>query len=116
MEVIAKCRLVHSRLGFALQLMTVRWFGTFVAYPLDVPAVVLAYLAERQPESHSDGGHQFALRGCQVLAALVEYSPSQVKTAGPMSVNRQRRSGSREAYKDDLAVVLTSDEACRPPR
>jgi Domain of unknown function (DUF4158) len=35
----------HMKLGFGLQLVTVRWTGTFLEDPLDVPAVVLDFVA-----------------------------------------------------------------------
>ncbi|HZE16315.1 MAG TPA: DUF4158 domain-containing protein [Mycobacterium sp.] len=36
---------MYSKLGFGLQLVTVRMLGTFLSDPLDVPAVMLDYVA-----------------------------------------------------------------------
>ncbi|MCA1679994.1 MAG: DUF4158 domain-containing protein [Actinobacteria bacterium] len=44
---IAGHRGEHNRLGFALQLTTVRSLGLFLADPLGVPGVVLGYLASQ---------------------------------------------------------------------
>jgi TnpA family transposase len=44
---IGRHRGEHNRLGFALQLTTVRSLGVFLADPLEVPRVVLDYLASQ---------------------------------------------------------------------
>ncbi len=44
---VARRRGLHMRLGFALQLVTVRWLGTFLDDPIDVPGAVLDFVAEQ---------------------------------------------------------------------
>jgi Domain of unknown function (DUF4158) len=45
LELVGRHRGVHMRAGFALQLTTVRWLGTFLEDPLDVPGEVLDFIA-----------------------------------------------------------------------
>ncbi len=45
MDLVNQHRGDHMKVGFALQLVTVRWLGTFLDNPLDVPATVLEFVA-----------------------------------------------------------------------
>lgn len=44
-ELVGRHRGEHNRLGFSLQLATVRYLGTFLADPLKVPTAVVDFLA-----------------------------------------------------------------------
>jgi len=44
---IASHRGAHNRLGYAIQLCTVRLLGTFLPNPTDVPRIVVKHIAEQ---------------------------------------------------------------------
>jgi len=46
-QLIARHQRAHTRLGFAIQLGTVRFLGTFLPHPTHVPANVVTYVAQQ---------------------------------------------------------------------
>ena len=63
----------HNRLGFSVQLVTVRYVGRFLPDPLDVPGVVAGYVAEQIGVAESfvdrgDADYGFAADGELVVA------------------------------------------------
>jgi len=46
-SIIKICRRSHNKLGYALQLTTLRFIGVFLANPTDVPEIVITYLANQ---------------------------------------------------------------------
>src|ERR1700731_4818621 len=59
---IMSCRGHHNRLGFALQLSTVRYLGTFLDDPIAVPSSVLQSLSH-QLDIHTLDGLQSYRKG-----------------------------------------------------
>jgi hypothetical protein len=60
----------HMKACFALQLVTVRWLGTFLEDPLDVPGEVLDFVAGQPARHNQRPGRQrhCTLTTCQVGA------------------------------------------------
>lgn len=53
-EIIKECRGSHNKLGFAVQLGTVRFLGKFLKSPINVPFAVVDYIAKQLNINSSD--------------------------------------------------------------
>jgi len=71
LRLVNRRRVDHLRLGFALQLVTVRALGLFLVDPLDVPTVVLDEVAG-----------QLGAGRCVVREALHRAAPDTVRSSG----------------------------------
>ena len=76
-EAILERRMDHNRLGFAIQLGTVRFLGTFVADPAHVPRAVVEHVA--------------AQLGIDDLSALERYWDSQTRWDHQAEIRRRYR-------------------------
>jgi TnpA family transposase len=59
---IAQRRGKHNRLGFALQIGTLRFLGTFLTDPVNVPVGVIAYMASQLNIAHQQCVVRYAER------------------------------------------------------
>jgi Domain of unknown function (DUF4158) len=130
-DLVAKRRGDHSRLGFALQLVTVRHVGAFLGDPLDVPPVVLDYVAaqigvadpscvKRYTERDKTRlEHQWEIAGVDGFASfasaeagLVQWLDDEAWTTGDGGVAPGRQDA---AARRDHAGGATGPLAARPP-
>src|SRR6266567_2714983 len=81
LELVKVRRAAHNKLGFALQLTTARFLGTFLTEPTDVPPNVVAYVA--------------AQLGIRDVACLAEYG-ARSNTAWEHAAEIRRVYGYRE--------------------
>lgn len=107
----------HMKLGFSLQLVTVRSVGAFLEDPLDVPVVVLDFVAEQlgiadasQVKRYTERtktrfDHQWEIRrtyGLREFAAVWSAAATSTRATGCASTARAIRSKSRR-YVTDVA-------------
>ena len=83
----------HSRLGFGLQLVTVRYLGTFLTDPLDVPAGVVGYLAE-----------QLGIEDASCVKRYTERDKTRLEHA--WEIQRERELRDFAATRDDLTTWI----------
>ena len=105
----------HMKLRFSLQLVTVRWVGAFLEDPLDVPVVVLDFVAERlgiadasQVKRYTERtktrfDYQWEIRrtyGLRGFAAVWSAAATSTRATGCASTARAIRSKSRRYVTD----------------
>jgi len=97
-ELVEARRGEHNRLGFAVQLGTVRFLGTFLPDPTDVPELVVAYVAA-----------QLGVEDPGVLKGYAQRQATQWEHAGEI----QRAYGYRDFSDPDVQADLAGWLAAR---
>ena len=92
-ELISDRRGDHNRLGFAVQLATVRFLGTFLAHPTAVPAVVARNIAR-----------ELAITDPDCLAVYAQREQTHREHAGEI----QRAYGYRDFSEPTAQAELTA--------
>lgn len=87
LEITATLRHDHTRLGYAVQLCTLRFLNTFLTDPTDVPPVVVQTLC-----------HQLGLKDPSVLARYLEREPTRFA--------HQRQIRKRLGYKEFVGAEV----------
>ncbi len=87
LKVISTLRHDHTRLGYAVQLCTLRFLGTFLTDPTDVPSLVVQTLC-----------HQLGLKDPRVLPRYLEREPTRFA--------HQRQIRKRLGYKEFVGAEV----------
>jgi hypothetical protein len=85
-ELIARYRGEHNRLGFAVQLGTVRYLGTFLSDPVAVPWAAIEYKASQLDVAAgpSRGFRAIFAERCQLYANSTERVPPPLSADNPL--------------------------------
>src|SRR5437773_9866288 len=113
-KLIAGRRRDYNRLGFALQVVTVRQLGMFLADPLDVPPELIDYLAEQLGIEDSSCVKQYTERDKTKLEHACDVSRHQrlaPKTPGDAAGSAHSRTIGRASCREEAELAAWA--ACR---
>lgn len=105
LRLVAVRRGDHNRLGFAVQLTTVRFLGVFLEDPVDVPSEVIDYLAA-----------QLDIDGVSVLNRYLERSKTAYEHQWEISEALGFRQFAAMPVRDELVVFLRARAWTQPER
>lgn len=123
-HLIGKRRGDHNRLGFALQIGTLRFLGTFLADPLDVPWSVIDYLASQLGLSDPSAVKRYAerletanahAREIRTVYGYREYAGAVTEELSDFLVSRARTHGEGPTVLFELAAAWCRRERVLPP-